>query len=139
MSEKTEKAAPFKLKKAKEKGQVSKSMELTTYLSLLVLLGVIRALWPRQALEMQFLTRRLFHTAANTPLSLSSISYLNQCLLSKLMSLYLPFALAILLSIILISMAQTGLVWSTQALTPDVTRLHWGAGDQKIMLLSFFF
>jgi flagellar biosynthetic protein FlhB/flagellar biosynthetic protein FliR/FlhB len=53
MSEKTEKATPHKLRKAKEKGQVSKSMELTTCAALFVMLGMLSALWPKQLHELQ--------------------------------------------------------------------------------------
>ena len=65
MSEKSEKATPYKLQKAKEKGQVSKSHELITSFSSLVILGLITALWPQYLIEIQKLLRHLLYYAAH--------------------------------------------------------------------------
>ena len=87
MSEKTEKATPWKLQKAKEKGQVSKSTELNTCVFMLVLLGVATALWPSSLFQMKQLIRHLFYRIANMPFSIDTMGELQQFLLSKLIAL----------------------------------------------------
>jgi flagellar biosynthetic protein FlhB/flagellar biosynthetic protein FliR/FlhB len=139
MSEKTEKATPYKLQKAKEKGQVSKSVELTTCLSLLVILGMIAALWPRTAQEIQDLMRHVLDHAANYPLNLDNVHYLLVLILTKLTNLWLPLALAGGLAIVLGTMAQTGLLWSSTPLTPDFKRLNPAAGFKKVFSLKLCF
>ncbi|MDR3443398.1 MAG: EscU/YscU/HrcU family type III secretion system export apparatus switch protein [Legionella sp.] len=139
MSEKTEKATPYKLQKAKEKGQVSKSVELTTCISLLVLLGMITALWPKKLTELQDLVRQLFYFASHLQFSLDNISHLNQFILTKIINLWLPFALTGCLAVILASLAQTGIVWSTTPLIPDFKRLNVIQGFKKIWSLKTYF
>ncbi|MFA6302458.1 MAG: EscU/YscU/HrcU family type III secretion system export apparatus switch protein, partial [Legionella sp.] len=123
MSEKTEKASAFKLKKAKEQGQVSKSIDLNTNLSLLIILGMITALWPKTIAEIQRLMRALLISSGTITLSLDASQQLFTLILNTLCSLWLPFALAATLSIILSSIAQTGLIWSSKPLVPDFKRI----------------
>jgi flagellar biosynthetic protein FlhB len=136
MSEKTEKATSYKLQKTKEKGQVSKSIELNTCISLLVILGMITALWPKQLKELRDLMRHLLNNASNIQVTIDNISHIQQFILSKLITLWLPLALAGGLAIILCTLAQTGLVWSTIPLIPDFKRLNVIQGFKKIWSLK---
>jgi flagellar biosynthetic protein FlhB len=139
MSEKTEKATPHKLQKAKEKGQVSKSVELNTCVALLVMLALITALWPKQLKEIQDLMRHLLSFAAHVQFTLDNINHIHQFILSKLVSLWLPFTIATLLALVLTSIAQTGLVWSATPLIPDFKRFDIIQGCKKIFSLKTSF
>ncbi len=139
MSEKTEKATPYKLQKAKEKGQVSKSVELTTCISLLVLCLLINALWSKQSGEIQTLIRQLLQSASNIRFTIDTISQLHQYILSQLINLWLPFALAGALAIILGTIAQTGVVWSATPLIPDFKRLNFIQNFKRLFSLKVFF
>ena len=139
MSEKTEKATPHKLQKAKEQGQVSKSAELTTCVFMLVLLGVATALWPSSLFQIKQLITHLVFLTARMPFSVDSMSQLQQFLLSKLTVLWLPFALSGVLSIVLSTVAQTGFVWSGKPLAPDFTRLDWVMGLKRLFSSKLVF
>ncbi|WP_298627882.1 EscU/YscU/HrcU family type III secretion system export apparatus switch protein [uncultured Legionella sp.] len=139
MSEKTEKATPYKLQKAKEKGQVSKSIELTTCISLLALCSLINALWSKQSEEIQHLIRQLLHSSSQIQFNIDTISHLYQYILSQLINLWAPFALAGALAIILGTIAQTGMVWSTTPLTPDFKRLNFIQGFKRLFSLKTCF
>lgn len=139
MSEKTEKATPYKLQKAKEKGQISKSVELTTCISLLVICSLMNALWPKQLGEIQALLRQLLQTAPHIQFNLDTISHLHQYILSQLINLWAPFALAGGLAIILGTVAQTGIVWSTIPLIPDIKRLDLIQGFKRLFSLKTCF
>lgn len=132
MSEKTEKATPHKLQKAKEQGQVNKSTELNTGVFLLVMLGVASSLWPSSLFQIKQLIMHLFYMNTRMPFSVESMSHLQQFLLSKLTFLWLPFALAGILSIILSTIAQTGFVWSGKPLAPDFKRLDFANGFKRL-------
>ncbi|HRD71003.1 MAG TPA: EscU/YscU/HrcU family type III secretion system export apparatus switch protein [Legionella sp.] len=139
MSEKNEKATAHKLQKAKEKGQVAKSTELNTCLSLLVMLGIITALWPIELLELKILFRQLLCSTVTLHMSLDTISQIHQLILSHLISLWLPVAVGGILTIILVNIIQTGMVWSFIPLVPDVKRLNLIQGFKKILSLKTFF
>ncbi len=139
MSEKTEKATPHKLQKAKEQGQVSKSTELNTCVFMLVMLGVGMALGPSSLFQLKRLITHLFYMAARVPFSVESMHHLQQFLLSSLTFLWLPIALAGVLSIILSTIAQTGFVWSGKPLVPDFKRLDLGTGFKRLFSSKLLF
>jgi flagellar biosynthetic protein FlhB/flagellar biosynthetic protein FliR/FlhB len=139
MSEKTEQATAYKLKKAKEKGQVSKSVELTTYLSLLVTLGLLTVLWPQQLATAKSLLSHLFYLAAHMHFTVHHVNYLNQLIWSQALNLWLPVAGTLLLTVILTTLMQTGLTWAPAALKPDFNRLNIVKGFKKLASLASFF
>jgi flagellar biosynthetic protein FlhB/flagellar biosynthetic protein FliR/FlhB len=139
MSEKTEKATPYKLQKAKEKGQVSKSVELTTCISLLVICLLMNSLWPKQLGVIQNLLRQILLAAPQIQFNIDNISHLHQYILSQLISLWAPFALAGGLAIILGTVAQTGMVWSATPLIPDIKRLNLIQGFKRLFSLKTCF
>ena len=132
MSEKTEKPTPYKLQKAKEKGQVSKSTDLTTCITLLVMAGMISALWPKQLNEIKSMLRHILYFAAHLQFNSDNVMHLHQFILSQLINLWLPFALASGLTLILCTLAQTGIVWSSVPLIPDFKRLNVIQGFKRL-------
>lgn len=139
MSEKTEKPTANKLQKARELGQVSKSNDLITILHLLVMLGVTTALWPNLLTELQTFLRHLFQLIAHFKFNLDQINKLQQLILNKLLNLWLPFALAGILAIILGSIGQTGFIWSSKPLVPDFKRLNFIQGFKKLFSMKTCF
>ena len=136
MSEKTEKATAQKLKKAKEKGQVNKSAEMITSLSLLCALGVLAVSWPQELASLKKLVRDLFYFAGHFHFSIDSFSYLLHELGMALLSLWFPVIGVIIISIILATLAQTGMTWSTSALTPDFKRFNLSENLKKLFSIS---
>lgn len=139
MTEKTEKATAYKLQKAKEQGQVSKSTELNTCVFLLVLLGLITAVWPSLLIQLKTLLKQLLYMNHKMTFSVDQISHLHQFLLSKIITFWMPFALAGILTIILITLAQTGFVWSTKPLAPDFKRLDISKGFKRLFSSKLLF
>lgn len=139
MSEKTEKASPFKLKKAKEQGQVAKSSELNSVIAIMVFFTVFLALWQQDLNQLSQVLKKLLRMSAQLHFSSDQIQSLFHWLLSALLSLWLPFALAMSISLILSSIAQTGFVWSSKPLTPDFSRLSLVKGFKRIYSVRLFF
>lgn len=139
MSEKTEKATAYKLKKAKEKGQVSKSNELTVYCTLLIGLSLLALLIPKDINTFQNLLRHLFNQAAQVTLTPDHITQLNNLIWLPLTFLWLPLAFTVLLTIILTTIAQTGLTWSPALITPNFNRLHIAKGFKKLFSMNSLF
>ena len=81
MSEKTEQASSYKLKKAREKGQVSKSLELNGALSMLVFSSCLAILYPQEIKSIEQMFSQIFQLIGHlkyTPNNLISLtSHLN--------------------------------------------------------------
>ncbi len=120
MSEKTEKATPHKLKQAQEKGQVSKSNELSIYTAFLIFLSTLYFLWPHILSQVTVLCKLLLRNINNHPFS----SHLIQHCGMHIITIWLPVAGLFLLTFILMTLMQTGLTWAPKALVPDFKRLN---------------
>ena len=136
MSEKTEQATSYKLKKAKEKGQVNKSTELTTYSTLLVALGLLNLLWPGHLNKVQAILSHVLNLAAHITFTPGNVAQLIRVVSISLIYLWLPLAFAVVSSIILSTQVQTGLTWSPAALAPNFNRLNIGNGIKKLFSLT---
>lgn len=139
MSEKTEKATAYHLKKAKEQGRVSKSIELNTSLFLLIMLAVGGALWPSALMHTQLWMARLLLLNTRLSFSLDNMIQLQDQLLSALTSLWLPVALAGIISIVLCTVAQTGFVLSFTPIAPDFKRLNIIDGCKRLFTSKLLF
>ena len=82
MTDKTENATPYKLQKAKEQGQVSKSLELTTSLFMLVLLGVAMVFWPSFLYQFKTMITQLLLISDQISFNVDTIKELQQLLWS---------------------------------------------------------
>ncbi len=139
MSDKTEKATHYKLQKAKEQGSVSKSNELTTSVFMLVLSGAGIALLPASLLHIRQLIRQLLSVTTRIPFSVDSITRLQQFLLTHLVILWLPFALAGIITIMVSTIAQTGFVWSGKPLAPEFKRINIASGFKRLFSSKMLF
>lgn len=139
MSEKTEKATPYKLQKAKEKGQVAKSNELNTVITFLIFLGVFLALWQTSIQSLLELFRKILVMSATPFDSLDQFHSMFWSLHQVFIVQWLPFALTIILTIVLSSIAQSGFVWSAKPLHLDFTRLNPLKGFKKIYSVRMIF
>ncbi|MBA2655968.1 MAG: EscU/YscU/HrcU family type III secretion system export apparatus switch protein [Tatlockia sp.] len=139
MTEKTEKATAYKLQKAREKGQVSKSIELNTTVLLVVLIIVGYVLWPKLLYQLKLIMTHLFYLAPRFSPSITNIIKLSQFLIGKLASIWLPFAMAAILSICLSTIAQTGFTWSMHPLLPDLKRLNLAEGFKRLFSSKLLF
>lgn len=139
MSEKTEKATTYKLQKAKEKGQVAKSSELTNYLALLVMTGAVAVLWPKQLQQIKSFLSYLLLNSAHFQFSVDTLCQLQNQILNQLISWWLPLSLISIITVVLATVAQTGFVWSPKVIAPDFKRLHWGQGLKKLCSLKTCF
>lgn len=124
MSEKTEKATPYKLKKAKEKGIVSKSVELTSCSALLITLVVASVYWPIWLQPLQSISKNLFQNAGKIHFNLNNILYLTHKMSMDIVWAGLPLIAIIWGALIAITLIQTGFVWAPAAISPDFKRLN---------------
>ncbi|MFZ9036353.1 MAG: EscU/YscU/HrcU family type III secretion system export apparatus switch protein, partial [Francisellaceae bacterium] len=134
-----EKATDYKLKKAKEKGQVAKSLELphTTLLAAMTLLFLM--LFQSSLIAFLQLCRRLFVLSTDFSTTQDNIITLMHFLINDLIGLVAPLMAAIVLTVVFSHIVQSGLVWSTHPLKPDFTRINPAMGFKKIINTKLIF
>jgi flagellar biosynthetic protein FlhB len=135
----TEPATPFKLREARKRGQVAKSLETNSLLILSVALLVIYA-WGEVMLRRQFeLSRQLFNNAHRLNLDFSSAVGLYEFVLRTLSGILGPFVIALVITAVLANMFQTGPIFSFFPLKPDVAKLNPVNGFKRVFSKKLLF
>ncbi|BBB62258.1 flagellar biosynthesis protein FlhB [Undibacterium sp. KW1] len=137
--DRSEKATPYKLQKAKEKGQVAKSPDVVSVVVFFVV--VVFFYW--RGLDG---IRDLFKLDLNLLLQLGqgdvgSINYwrMLRTLLLDGLYLLLPFFIALMLTAIISNVAQTGVILSSEPVKPDFNRLNPMNGIKKFFSIRSLF
>ena len=121
---KTEEATPKRLKDAKKKGQVAKSGDLSAAASLLIFImsiGVLGNYLFSNSLKFLKTSLQTDYTILITKSNLGSLFIKN---IINFGVLILPFVLIAMVIGISISLVQTGFIFSTEPLKPDLKRLN---------------
>ena len=136
---KSEKATPFKLKEAKEKGQVSKSIEITSLLMLVgffaTLLVVGASVWAGLADTM----KQLLLSSGQIKLTPQSVPEIGIDLAITVAALFAPLITVVIFGALLFNMIQTGPIFSTHPIKPDWKRLNPVEGFKKIISIKTAF
>lgn len=136
---KSEQASPYKLKEAKDKGQVSKSTEVTSVLMLVAGGAVFVAMSGSMIDSIKELFAALLANAGNQEITIGNIKALTFLVIGEVVSVMAPMALVLVLGAIFFNILQTGPVLSSHPLTPDVKRLNPVEGFKKIISLKSLF
>ena len=132
--DRNEAATPHKLEKAREKGQVVRSQDVTTVVVLAVAVAWIYAQgWDGVRALFQFDGLLLAQTS-NT-----SLSALASHALVRALTMLAPFFGFLMVGAILANVAQTGPVFTFQPLAPDATRLNPANGFQRVFAMRSVF
>ncbi|WHN66086.1 EscU/YscU/HrcU family type III secretion system export apparatus switch protein [Cysteiniphilum sp. QT6929] len=135
----SEKATPFKLRKAREKGQTAKSMLTNQLISLVI--GGLTLYWLQDQLardlQQQFYT--LLHLSGDFEFSLNNWQKLANLLILQFFELLLPLLLIIVLAVIIANLFQSGFIWSFEPLKPDVKRLNPVDGFKRLFNLKMLY
>lgn len=132
-------ATPYKLEKAKEKGQVAKSPEVVSLLVFAV--AVVYGSWLGvDKLREQFrFSLALLVQALNMPASAGGTWYLVEQMALSTAVLLAPFLAALMLAAIIGNLAQTGVVLSFEPLKMDLQRINPVTGFKRIFSLRTLF
>jgi len=130
--DRSEAATPFKLREAKKRGSVAKSMDLNSVFVVAALLGCLHLWSAGAATEQAALTRLLFLQSASFVFSANQTwAWLAKAVFESLV-LLVPLFGAIMAAGVLSSLVQHGPVFSAQPLKPDFKRLSPAAGLKRI-------
>jgi flagellar biosynthetic protein FlhB len=129
----TEQPTPFKLKEARDRGAVAKSVELTSVAVLFAFIGLLyiagRSLWERQLR----LDTALLSQAHRLDFSESAATAWLSGVLIDTLGLLAPVFLVLVAAGILAVLVQTGPVFSFHPLKPDFDRINPASGLKRLL------
>lgn len=130
---KTEEATPFKLRKAREKGQVARGMDLGFVGSLLAVTAVALVGGQDYFAQLAQALRRSFLAGVETAKGPGDAMDLTQSLFSLALSPLLTLGIAILVILVTLELIQLrGFFFTTQPLKPDFRRLNPAKGLKRL-------
>lgn len=128
---KTEKPTPHRIKEARERGQVARSIEINSVMVLLTGLLVIRYAGPYMVNSLREITI-FFYQNMNTPLGLENIYTYGIFLMGRTFLLLTPVLGAILFVGLLANYLQVGVLFSLKPLTPKLNNINPINGFQRL-------
>jgi flagellar biosynthesis protein FlhB len=133
-----EAATPFKLEKAREKGQTPRSTELVACVVFIAAVGWLAALG-HEAWRALLRIAQLPLLHAGEAGDLVTVWPLVHEIASAAAGVLWPLFLAMALAAVVASVAQTGMVFSFEPLRIDLTRLHPATGLRRIFSMRTLF
>lgn len=135
----TEPATPSKLKEAKKKGQVAKSLDLNSFAVLTALLGA-SYIWGKTILaENLEIGRGIIANAGRLDFHVPQlVSWLNTITLAVIHTLT-PLIVVLVLVVILSNILQTGPILTGEPLKPDLKKINPVDGFKRVFSLKMLF
>lgn len=130
--DRSEPASPFKLREAKKRGNVAKSMDLNSVLVIAALLACLQLWAGGAAREQALLSRVLFLQAGSFAFSASQAWQWITIAMFDTLLLLVPLFGAVMIAGAASSVLQHGAVFSTQPLKPDFKRINPVTGFKRI-------
>lgn len=138
-SDRSEQATAYKLHKAKERGSVSKSPEVT-YLAVLFCFTIVVFALGDSAVER--IAREISNglsMAGNGTLSIHGMGFVAGAMLTGCVAVLSPIVMTLWLAAAVGNFLQIGPVFSTTALKPDFNRLNPAQGFKRLFSLRVFY
>jgi flagellar biosynthetic protein FlhB len=137
--DRNEAATPYKLAKAREKGQVAKSADVVSALVFVVAVGYL-AMQGEALMRSQFMfDRALFVQAGHTNAVSVTLLPLVSMSLHAAMFLLAPFFAALMLAAVIGNLMQIGFVFSMDPLKPDWQRINPVNGFKRVFSMRTVF
>lgn len=130
--ERTEEATPHKLRKARERGEVARSSDLTAALLLAVAAASVAYASPKLARALQANAIEAFHTAAQAQLSERDLLEALGLCAQRAASACAPLLIVLCGCALAFTYFQVGSVLSFEPLTPKLERLNPVAGLRRL-------
>ena len=129
--EKTLPASQSKISKARERGNVAKSQDLSAAWSLMIALLALWYLSPDLVRMLVEMSRHYFGEFAHLDLGPDAFHTLSLDALERTARILLPFSIAMLLAGVTMNLIQVGFLFAPQAIQPKLDRLNPLSGFQK--------
>ncbi len=121
--EKTEEATPKKLEDARKEGNVPKSQDTNSFITLAVALGVFLGLFPWIESRLMFLYQ-YYHTFFGSEITKELVLTISLVSLREILFMVMPLAVAVAVAGIFANIFQSGLVFTTKPLIPNLMKIN---------------
>ena len=135
----SEPATPFKLEQTRRKGSVAKSLELNSLFALFALLLIVHLRGLPIMREQLQLDAVLLSLAHQLSFDAGAVAQWLPALLVRALDLMLPLFLLLAAVAIVGSLLQTGPVFTTHPLKPDIDRINPVSGFKRLFSLRVLF
>ncbi len=137
--DKSEEASPYKLEQARKKGQVAKSIEVNSIVTLTTFTLMSMALFPliSEAVTKQF--QQYFISSGYLKINTTTVIELFLDSITQMLTVLSPIIVALVLLGIGVTMMQTKPVFSTEPLKPNFSKLNPVSGFQKLFSIKIIF
>lgn len=130
--EKTEDATPKKKADAKKKGQVAKSKELSQAFTLIAATSAIALFGGYAFNSLKELIQMFYNDYLTMNLNYSTINGIFQESITRILKIFLPIVLPIMVMGVLSNYLQTGFILTGEPLKPDLKKLNPISGMKKL-------
>lgn len=137
--EKTEPATPHKLEDARKKGSVNKSIEVNTLVILaagLVFLIAAGQLFINKTL---LLSAKMFRQSSDLNFELGNLAFVTTDWVVTGATIMAPLAALVIVVGVLATLVQTGPVFTTHPIKPDIQRINPVAGFKRLISIKLLF
>lgn len=134
--DRTEEATPFKLKEAKNRGQVAKSLEVNSWFVIASFLLVLYLWGNGMVRQLAQISRSIFSHSADLSFAPHElILWLGQ-IFSAVLMIFAPMLIILVIIAVLMNLAQTGPVFSLYPLKPTFDKINPVSGFKRIFSLK---
>jgi len=130
--DKTENATPFKLKEAKKRGQVAKSMEMNSWFVLASFLLVLFISGDQMIMELAHISSTVFAQSASINYAPDEFVLWISKIFYAVVVMLVPIIVTIMVVAVLMNFFQTGPVFSFYPLKPDLKKINPVTGFKRI-------
>lgn len=135
----TEPATPFKLREAKKRGQVAKSLDVTSFFILMAALGVIAMRGDRLVEDQLKAYHDILDHAASLDFAVPHLFAWFKVVASYMVSVLSPLFITLMVVAVLVNLVQTGPIFTFFPLKPDMQRLNPVAGFKRLFSMKLLF
>lgn len=132
-SERSEEATPKRHEEAKKKGQVAKSREIPSVMILMAGVSALFLLGTLMYRQLSLVTVQLLRRVGTFSLDAANIQALNSELIQSVLLILIPFLIVVTATSILGHSVQSGMVFSTETLKLDWSKISPWKGLRRIL------
>ena len=137
--DRSEEATPFKLREAKKRGQVAKSLEVNSLLALSLALLILVMMGESMFVDELALSKYLFSNSHAINFENINVVVFFESMIDSLVSIFWPMMFGFIVVGIIANMSQTGPIFSFFPLKPDIQRINPVSGFKRLFSLKLLF
>ena len=138
-SDQTEEPTDHKLQEARKKGQVCKGQDFPTAMLLVASAAMLHAVGKNYFWEIYEMAYRVYKGFPTMELNMFNVNHYSFAVILKFLTLIFPLLAVVFLVAIAGNIAQIGFIFTTETMSPKLSKLNPFAGFKKIFSMKTIF